>query len=146
MGPNSLVQAALPAILDTPAEWFGEVTAKIQVRLSLPNKEGSQADETQRNAEIMYGAISVIPGLSCSIPAGSLYMLVHIDPVSLPHLADDVVFSTALYREEAVFVLPGMCFEATGYFRIVIASPEDVMRDVAERLEEFCARHRVIQG
>ncbi len=70
-------------------------------------------------------------------------MLVQIDPLSFPHLADDIVFSTALYREEAVFVLPGMCFEAEGYFRVVIASPEEVMRDVAGRLREFCERHRV---
>lgn len=93
----------------------------------------------------MYDAVSTIPGLSCSVPLGAMYMLVHIDPHSFPHLADDVIFSTLLYREEAVFVLPGMCFEASGYFRVVIASPEEVMRDVAERLRGFCDQHRVLR-
>ncbi len=92
----------------------------------------------------MYEAITSIPGLSCSVPSGALYMLVHIDPLSFPHIADDITFSTALHREEAVFVLPGMCFEAEGYFRVVIASPEEVMRDVAGRLRQFCERHRVV--
>ena len=90
----------------------------------------------------MSEAISTISGLSSTIPSGALYMLVRIDPVVFPDLADDVVFSTALYQEEAVFVLPGMCFDANGYFRVVIASPEGIMRDVANRLREFCHRHR----
>lgn len=89
----------------------------------------------------MYEAISSIPGLSCSKPAGALYVLVRVDGRVLPGMENDVHFSTALYQEEAVFVLPGLCFDAPGYFRVVIASPEDVMRDMVGRLRAFCARH-----
>jgi tyrosine aminotransferase len=90
----------------------------------------------------MHEAIKRIPGLSCTPPAGALYMLVRIDPDTFPTFHGDVDFCTALYREEAVFVLPGECFEASGYFRIVLASPADVMGEVGVRLAEFCNRHR----
>jgi tyrosine aminotransferase len=125
-GPNSLVQAALPAILETPAEWFEDVLAKVRA-----------------NAEIVQAALSSIPGLSCSKPQGSLYLLVRIDLPSFPDFKNDIEFSTALYREQAIFVLPGVCFDAPGYLRFVIGSPVDVMEDVGGRLAEFCLAHRI---
>lgn len=122
MGPNSLVQAALPKILDTPAEWHQEVIEKIRT-----------------NADIVSAAVQAIAGLSCSTPTGALYMLVKIDPKV--YALDDVEFCTRLYREEAVFVLPGMCFDAPGYFRVVLATPADVTREVGRRLVDFCSRY-----
>nr|XP_031862277.1 tyrosine aminotransferase [Kwoniella shandongensis]KAA5529349.1 tyrosine aminotransferase [Kwoniella shandongensis] len=124
MGPSSLTQKALPEILATPGSWFDEVTAKIET-----------------NAKIMYNAIQATPGISTNFPSGALYMLVRIDPKILPQLADDVAFATALYREEAVFALPGICFEAPGYVRLVLGAPADIMSEVAERLRAFCERH-----
>ncbi|KAI9635759.1 pyridoxal phosphate-dependent transferase [Dioszegia hungarica] len=126
-GPSSLTQAALPEILLTPDAWHAEVLAKVKL-----------------NAEIMTSSINQIPGISCVAPTGALYMLVRIDPLSFPEFTDDVDFCAALYREEAVFVLPGQCFEAVGYFRVVLASPAEIMREVGVRLAEFCARHRVL--
>lgn len=123
-GPNSLVQAALPEILNTGAEWFDEVLLKLET-----------------NALLLHRAINSIPGLSCTLSEGAMYMLVRIDPALFPGLSNDVDFARALYREEALFVLPGMCFEAHGYFRIVTASPTLIMRDVVERLWNFCERH-----
>lgn len=124
-GPSSLTQAALPLILNADDQWHADVLAKVKL-----------------NAEIISGAINAIPGLSGVAPTGALYMLIKIDPTVYPALADDVDFCAALYREEAVFVLPGCCFEAQGYFRVVLASPAHVMREVTRRMESFCARHR----
>ena len=76
-------------------------------------------------------------------PTGALYMLVNIDLQSFPEFTDDVDFCAALYREQAVFVLPGQCFEAGGYFRVVLASPAIIMREVGVRMAEFCAQHLV---
>jgi tyrosine aminotransferase len=92
----------------------------------------------------MTSSINQIPGISCVAPTGALYMLVRIDPLSFTEFTDDVDFCAALYREEAVFVLPGQCFEAAGYFRVVLASPAEIMSEVGVRLAEFCARHRVL--
>lgn len=125
-GPSSLSQAALPMILAADDQWHADVLAKIKL-----------------NAEVISTAIDAIPGLSGVAPTGALYMLIKIDGAAYPTLADDVDFCAALYREEAVFVLPGCCFEAQGYFRVVLASPADVMREVVERLAAFCKRHRM---
>jgi tyrosine aminotransferase len=92
----------------------------------------------------MTSAVNQSVGISAVAPTGALYMLVRIDRKSFPEFTDDVDFCAALYREEAVFVLPGQCFEATGYFRVVLASPAEVMQEVGLRLAEFCARHRVL--
>ncbi|WVQ81543.1 tyrosine aminotransferase [Cryptococcus sp. DSM 104549] len=123
-GPSSLVQAALPELLATGSEWFDEVTAKIQM-----------------NATIMHSAINSSPGLRSTFPTGALYMLVGINIANFPKFIDDVAFATALYQEEAVFVLPGVCFNAPGYFRVVLGSPADVMDEVGRRIEAFCERH-----
>lgn len=124
-GPSSIVQAALPEILSTPAEYFDAVTAKVE-----------------ENANIVHRGVETIEGLYTNMPAGALYMLVRIQPGAFD-LRDDVEFCTALYREEAVFVLPGICFNAPGYFRVVLGAPADIMRDVMGRLQDFCKRHRL---
>jgi tyrosine aminotransferase len=124
-GPSSIVQAALPEILATPAEYFDAVTSKVKT-----------------NAEIVHGGVQTIEGLYTNMPAGALYMLIRIQPGSFD-LRDDVEFCTSLYREEAVFVLPGICFTAPGYFRVVLGAPAEIMEDVMTRLQGFCDRHRV---
>ena len=88
--------------------------------------------------------MAAIPGLSCQRPSGALYTLIRIHLDVFPHLPNDVAFSTALYQEEAVLVLPGSCFDKPGYVRLVMASPAEVMKEVGERLEEFCARHMAL--
>ncbi|ORY29170.1 pyridoxal phosphate-dependent transferase [Naematelia encephala] len=123
-GPCSLTQASLPDILQTESQWFDDVLAKVRA-----------------NADVIYSAINETPGLSCSKPEGALYILVRIDQTAFPQFVDEVDFCTTLLREEAVFVMPGLCFETPGYFRVVIASPADIMHEVGERLKEFSSRH-----
>lgn len=124
-GPSSITQAALPDILATGSEYFDAVTAKVET-----------------NARIVHGGVTDIDGLHTNMPAGALYMLIRVQPGAFD-LRDDVEFCTALYREEAVFVLPGICFSAPDYFRVVLGAPADIMKDVVSRLTDFCNRHRV---
>ncbi|WVR09183.1 tyrosine aminotransferase [Kwoniella sp. DSM 27419] len=128
MGPNSLIQNALPTILATEPAWFDAVTDKIQ-----------------HLATALHEGIIAAPGLSANFPKGAMYTYVKIHPGAFPDLADDVAFATALYREEAVFVLPGICFGTPGYLRFVLATPSDVMADVVGRLQQFCTRHQRVQ-
>jgi tyrosine aminotransferase len=53
----------------------------------------------------------------------------------------DVEFAKRLLAEESVLVLPGTCFHAPGYLRIVITVPEDELEEAWNRLEVFCERH-----
>ncbi|WWC91358.1 tyrosine aminotransferase [Kwoniella dendrophila CBS 6074] len=124
MGPNSLIQAALPTILATEPGWYDEVINKIELL-----------------AKIVYKGISDAPGLSTTFPQGAMYCFVKVEESAFPGLKDDVAFATALYNEQAVFVLPGICFQKPGYVRLVLGTPPDVMLDVMERIQEFCDKH-----
>ena len=118
-GPNSAVQAALPEILNTPTEWFDSVLAPVK-----------------RNAEYIHALLNSLPGVSCSKIQGALYALVKLDPAVFG-IAADVKVCQELYDQQAVFVLPGVTFNAPGHFRLVLACPEHIVRDLSERFIEY---------
>jgi tyrosine aminotransferase len=51
------------------------------------------------------------------------------------------IASELLYQEESVFVLPGRCFNIENFVRVVICPPPDVLKQAADRIRAFCARH-----
>ncbi|PAV67961.1 hypothetical protein WR25_14231 [Diploscapter pachys] len=54
---------------------------------------------------------------------------------------DDVLFAQNLIQEESVFCLPGSAFSAPGYIRLVLTCDEQIMREAADRIKEFCERY-----
>ncbi|PAV90211.1 hypothetical protein WR25_01375 [Diploscapter pachys] len=54
---------------------------------------------------------------------------------------DDVLFAQNLIKEESVFCLPGSAFSAPGYIRLVLTYDEEIMREAADRIKEFCERY-----
>lgn len=44
-------------------------------------------------------------------------------------------------QEEAVFVLPGTCFGAPNFFRVVFTAPEEKLREAFDRIAAFCTSH-----
>jgi len=126
LGPSAPVQAAVPEIIrDTPAKWYSGVLAAL---------EGS--------ARCCVRHCAATPGLEvASEPKGSMYFMVRLRPGVLAGIdTDDVVFAGALLEEESVAVLPGQCFGAPGYFRVVFAAPPDVLDQAWSRIEAFCSR------
>ncbi|ORX35525.1 pyridoxal phosphate-dependent transferase [Kockovaella imperatae] len=121
LGPNSLVQAALPEILETPGDWFEGLTSILA-----------------RNAKITHEGINGIYGLVASAPRGAMYLLIGI---SSAFNLDDIEFSRLLYKEQALFVLPGSCFGAAGYFRISLASTADALDEAVRRIGVFSSIH-----
>jgi tyrosine aminotransferase len=60
LGPNTLIQAALPEILkDTPKSFYTDTLTFIE-----------------SNAKLFYEKISKIPGLTPVMPQGAMYMMV----------------------------------------------------------------------
>lgn len=57
-------------------------------------------------------------------------------------LEDDVEFCKSMLAEESVGLLPGSCFGADNFFRVVICPPEDRLCVAWDRIAEFCERHR----
>lgn len=127
IGANTIVQGALPSILENTPASFLKSTIKV----------------VEDNAHLAYNMLSKVPGLKPVTPSGAMYMMVGIDRRLFPQFANDLEIVEALVKEESVFCLPGKCFNIADYFRIVLTVPEKLMAEACERLADFCKRHSV---
>jgi aspartate/methionine/tyrosine aminotransferase len=104
----------------------------------------------QQNAEYCTKRFSAIAGLDCTAPPqGAMYALIGLrfpstattstttataasasaaataaGTSSTTDWNDDTAFAVALMAEQAVSVLPGVCFGTPGYFRVVFSAPQ----------------------
>jgi len=128
VGPNTLVQAALPSILhETPQQYYRELNQTLQDHARYCEKR-----------------ISTIPGLKVISPQGAMYVMVQIDLTKFhpeSGITDDLQFCQMLMREESVVVLPGQVFRIKNFFRIVICAPIEKLSEAFDRIEQFCLRH-----
>eukprot|EP00871_Galdieria_phlegrea_P002723 jgi/Galph1/3451/GphlegSOOS_G2104.1 len=114
MGANSLVQAALPKILqNVPDSWHRSVLRSLYMQSSYS-----------------FDRLSHMNGLEPIMPQGAMYIMVKMIIEKFRDIRNDVQFSEMLLHEESVFVLPGQCFEAPNYFRIVFCAPMDKLAEV----------------
>eukprot|EP00754_Rhynchopus_humris_P045831 Rhum_TRINITY_DN5322_c0_g1::Rhum_TRINITY_DN5322_c0_g1_i1::g.17180::m.17180/K00815/TAT; tyrosine aminotransferase len=126
LGPNSMTQAAVPAFLEETPESYHE-----SVRKTLGD-----------HAKITYEAMEKIDGLTPVKPQGAMYCMVGIDLAKFPGFESEIDFSRELLREQAVMVLPGGCFMASNFFRIVFTKPQEKLVEAYSRIAEFCDKHR----
>eukprot|EP01080_Neovahlkampfia_damariscottae_P000708 gene708-8960_t len=126
LGANTLVQAAIPDILENePKEYIVNLNKLIE-----------------SNAQLVVDELSKVKGLSIIKPHGALYAMVKIDvSMFIDEIQDDVSFSKQLLKEESVMVLPGQCFNIHNFFRIVLCATEEKLRESFKRIEEFCQRN-----
>lgn len=132
LGPSAPVQAAVPAILAATPEgcaWHRGVLAALE-----------------ESAAVCVRRCRATPGLEvASEPEGAMYLMVRLVPGRLPGIgSDDVALAGALLQEESVAVLPGRCFRAPGFFRVVFAAPAEVLEEAWDRIEAFCRRRCVV--
>lgn len=121
VGPCSLIQAALPRILeDTPESYFQNIREVIA-----------------RNAAIVYEALSSTPGLKPLKPQGAMYMMVGFDR---DIYGEETKFVQGLITEESVYCLPGSAFNLPNWFRLVLTYPEEVTREACARIAAYCQR------
>jgi tyrosine aminotransferase len=129
VGPNTIVQAALPLVLNPVPE--------SNDALELTNFRQSTIVELERNVEYLISRLRKIPGVHVVQPHGAMYVMVGIrDPLPL----DDSEFSKRLLEEELVFVLPGTAFGMKNFVRLVTCAPLAVLEDACNRIEFFCER------
>ncbi|CBY34005.1 unnamed protein product [Oikopleura dioica] len=121
VGPNKLIQAAIPKILTIPISWH--------------NKQNAKLEEA---ANLFYDGIMQAPGLIPIMPSGAMYMMVKIDFSRLENFSDDMHFCQALVSEKSVFVLPGSCFGFPNFFRVVITITKDQIPEACQRIVDFC--------
>ncbi|KAA8496774.1 Tyrosine aminotransferase [Porphyridium purpureum] len=125
--PSMLVQAVLPTLMDRSS-------------VSVQQNVNSLLSTLQANAMLCVQRLGRAPALQPLEPGGALYLMVRIDLDRLG-FRDDMEFTKALYAEQAVFVLPGQCFEAPGFVRIVFAAPREVLSEAMDRIQQFCEAH-----
>ncbi|XP_065913492.1 uncharacterized protein [Dysidea avara] len=125
LGITTLVQAVLPMILDTVPKSYYENTMSL----------------VEANANIAYGELSVVGGLTPVIPSGALYMMVGVKLSKFPHINTTVEFMEKVMSEESVFILCGECFLCPGFIRLVLLMPSERMKEACSRIREFSYRH-----
>lgn len=123
LGANTLCQALIePILLNTPQEYYTTLNATLEDQ-----------------ALFLFQHINTIPGLKAIEPQGAMYLMVRIDTAHFPKdVQDDVDFSKVLLTEQMLFVLPGSCFLAPGFIRLVTCAPKKFLEDAVARLRRFC--------
>ena len=125
MGPNTLVQAALPDILKTSDTYHKEVLNKLA-----------------ENASFTEERLSTVPGLKVIKPQGAMYNMIGVDVDAFNDtINSDADFYERLIEDQAVVVLPGQCFGMKNFIRIVLAPPKDVLSKAFDRIEDFCHKN-----
>ncbi|XP_023346899.1 tyrosine aminotransferase [Eurytemora carolleeae] len=127
IGSNTLIQGALPTILQNTPKSFFEETIHI----------------IKSNADLAYKKLKEVPGLMPVMPQGAMYMMVKVDMSRFPMFRSDLDFVERLVSEQSVFCLPGKCFNYPNYFRIVLTVPQVLLSEACDRMLEYCSQHLV---
>lgn len=95
----------------------------------------------QRDAAV--AALQAIPGVSCAVPQGALYVFPRLDPQLYP-IRDDQRFVLELLRTQHVLVVQGSGFNWPNpdHLRIVTLPRVDDLTDAIGRLGAFLADYR----
>jgi alanine-synthesizing transaminase len=90
----------------------------------------------QRDAAL--AALGAIPGVSCVVPHGALYVFPRLDPEMYP-IADDQQFVLQLLRDQHVLVVQGSGFNwpHPDHLRIVTLPRSDDLTDAIGRIGQF---------
>jgi tyrosine aminotransferase len=125
LGANTLIQAAIPDILNEPKDYFSKVTSLLE-----------------SHAIYAYEHVNKIKGLKMIKPYGAMYGMIEIDiKLFQDHVSNDIEFTKLILKEESILLLPGSCFAVENFVRVVLVAPEDKLKDAFKRMEEFCKRH-----
>ncbi|KAJ8971769.1 hypothetical protein NQ317_004699 [Molorchus minor] len=125
IGSNTLIQGALPGILrNTPQSFHDELIRTLS-----------------GNAQLAFEGLQTAKGLIPFMPQGTMYMIVEIQMRKFPMFQSGLEFAQKMMEEESVFCLPGECFGISGFMRIVLTIPEDLLQEACLRIAEFCNRY-----
>jgi tyrosine aminotransferase len=163
LGASHLAQVAIPALLLTPPSPPCDINESVQVgnaqnpvvmnsttteyRKSydeLMEWKNSVRNTIYEQSRILCIALQRIgPCLHVIEPQGAMYAMVQInlEYFDATAIRNDIDFTTLLYQEENVVVLPGTCFDFPNSFRVVCCAPVPILQEAAHRIHLFCHRH-----
>ena len=123
--PCSIVQASLPKILgEVPQSYFEGLKSKL--------KEASEAG---------FERLSSIKGIKPIKSSAAMYMMVKIEMEYFQGINDDIDFCKQLLADQNVLTFPSQCFFEKSFFRIIICTKPEILREFGDRLEVFCSKH-----
>lgn len=130
LGPSVPLQAAVPSILfNDDKQWLADIMGSLKLAAATSAERASKIE----------GLSTVTP------PQGAMYVLIQVDLSAFKDCPTDVKFAEELLAEESVLVLPGNCFKAPGFVRIVTTVPVSVLQTAWDRIEAFCSK-RIIKS
>ena len=130
LGPSVPLQAAVPSILfNDDKKWLADIMGSLKLAAAISAERASKIE----------GLSTVTP------PQGAMYVLIRVDLSAFKDCPTDVKFAEELLAEESVLVLPGNCFKAPGFVRIVTTVPVSVLQTAWDRIEAFCSK-RIIKS
>ena len=96
-----------------------------------------------RQRNVAHDLLTSIPGVSCTMPKGALYLFPRID-TAMYGIESDEQFVLDFLRAERVLLVHGTGFNLAtpDHFRIVTLPPEDTLIDALGRLERFLGMRR----
>jgi len=125
LGAASIIQAAIPSIIDSKQSPLDRVMEMIESQaVYLTNYINEHCN-----------------GLQAIQPQGSIFVMVSITFGRFIGIDSDQEFVKQLLKEEMVLVLPGSCFMANGFIRLVTCAPSEVLQEACKRIQAFCMRH-----
>ncbi len=88
--------------------------------------------------DLAYKLLNDIPGVSCTLPKGAIYIFPKLDPHKFP-IKDDNKLILELLLQEKVLMVEGSGFNLQDkqHFRIVFLPREDVLEDAIKKLAHF---------
>ena len=96
-----------------------------------------------RQGKFVYDRINAIPGMSCTLPKGALYVFPSLD-LNQFRFEDDNDFVLKLLTEQKVLLVPGSGFNHhdRAHFRVVFLADTDILGTAMDRIEELLHQYR----
>ncbi|MHA7241183.1 pyridoxal phosphate-dependent aminotransferase [Arthrobacter sp. TMS1-12-1] len=87
--------------------------------------------------------LNAIPGVSCELAQGALYLFPRLDPEVYP-ITDDEQFALDLLKQQKILISHGSAFNwiNTDHFRMVTLPSVEVIEDAIGRLADFLSTYR----
>ncbi len=136
VGPEELCTRALPI---AEAMLFGCQPFIQDAAVYALTHEFAECHEAyahcERRAQRMSSALAAMPGVTCSMPEGGMFLFADVRETGLS--GHD--FALRLLEEENVSTMPGESFgrAGAGHVRVSITAPDDVIDEALERIAKF---------
>ena len=92
--------------------------------------------------DLAYQMLNDIPGVSCTLPKGAIYIFPKLDPKKIKIISDEKLILEFLLQEK-VLMVQGSGFNVADkqHFRIVFLPREDVLADSLNKLTRFLSKY-----